>query len=143
MAPAAIAFTVGATADRVLAPQPWMVALALLAVITSAAFHASGRPLWLLILVALVGAGRNGAAVSWTMEHDLASLLGDDPIPMRIEAVVLEGPDITPAGKTDPLRTSPLPPRYEAIVAVKKIWIAGEPTPASGQHTHAPAPVLC
>jgi len=132
LAPAAIAFTVGATADRVLAPQPWMVALALLAVITSAAFHAPGRPLWLLILVALVGAGRNGAAVSWTMEHDLASLLGDDPIPMRIEAVVLEGPDITPAGKTDPLRTSPLPPRYEAIVAVKKIWIAGEPTPASG-----------
>lgn len=132
LVPAALAFTVGATAERLVAPQPWLVAAALLAVTLMACLHAVGRPFWLLILVALVGAGRNGAAGAWTMEHEISSLLGDDPVPLRMEAVVLDGPDLTPAGKTDPLRTSPLPARYEAMVAVVRIWQGGEPKPATG-----------
>jgi hypothetical protein len=114
LAPAAIAFTVGATADRLLAPQPWMVALALLAVTTSACFHTAGRSLWLLILVALVGAGRNGAAGSWTMENDLASLLGDDPIPRPLFW----------KDQTLPLLEKPIPCGHRPFRPVtKRLWL--------------------
>jgi competence protein ComEC len=83
-----------------------------------------GRPAGLALLMAVAAAMACWSSVRWSLfaADDLAWSLGDTPVPVAIEAVVVEPPRLLADASPSPRLAGPaLPPTTACVVAVRRV----------------------